>query len=89
MSMSKHEIAEKLQTLTQTELEILFRICQGMTYKDIATEFDLSVPMVWGLMTRIYKKLEIVASSGPTEREKLLMEVYCPQVLEIMGKLKE
>ena len=46
--------------LTQRQLEVLMKICEGRSNKEIATEFDLSDKTVKSHITTIFKALNVV-----------------------------
>lgn len=48
-----------LDDLTERELQIVYRVCRGLTYKEVARELDLAPSTIANRLYRIYDKLEI------------------------------
>jgi len=78
----------KLSELTERQLEVLMRVCKGMTYKAIADEFVLRESTIKTHMGNVYQKLGL--DEYPSEqRRKILYEEFCPILSSRKTKAKK
>ena len=75
--MKTYPDVEKLFELTERQLEILRRFCDGQNYSTIADELVLAPGTVRVHMGNIYEKLELDVYTVE-KRRQLLFQFFCP-----------
>jgi DNA-binding CsgD family transcriptional regulator len=78
------ELERKLSQLTQRQAQILTLVCQGLTYRQIASEIGYGVDLVQAEMSQVYRLLGWKKRST-TEKRRLLITVICPIHARLMA----
>ena len=79
--MPLENIRERLEDLTERELEVLRMVCLGLEYKVIASELVITEATVKSHAQHIYIKLGIEEMID-SQRKKLLFSEICPALKE-------
>ena len=74
--MSDEEL-NNLKKLSKREREVLWLVCDGITYSEISKKLFISLPTVKSVMGRVYIKLNLDVLEKP-ERLKAIYQIYCP-----------
>src|SRR5262245_28271543 len=70
-------IEDKLRELSQRQCQILYLVCRGGTFKEVAAEIGYGEDLVTAEMSRIYKTFGITEKKK-AEKRTVLEDMICP-----------
>lgn len=70
------EVYKRFSVLTHREEEVLMLRLDGMKYREIARELQLSVPSVGTLLARALRKLQLAMGRQTTENPSGLLDIH-------------
>lgn len=79
--LNSTDIEIKLRELSQRQCQILYLVCSGKTYKEVAAEIRYGEDLVTAEMSRIYRTFGLTQKKR-TDKRRILEDMICPLHLQ-------